>query len=725
MRKLFFASCWLLIALPSLAQQEITVLDIYRGKFLPQSVEGFNWMNDSRFYTTSTGGMIVKQEVENEDAEPEVLFDAGQQEGQVLFDDYRFSADEQKILLRTNFRKIYRRSYTAEFFVYDLKTQQLSPLSENGRQQYATFSPDGSKVAFTRDNNLYYKDLTSGKEVQITQDGKPNELIHGSTDWVYEEEFAFTKAFWWSPDSRKLAFISFDESEVKEYNMQVWPSGALYPTDYRYKYPKAGEDNAKVSVTIYHLEEQRQIPVDIGQETDIYIPRIIWTQDANLLSVRRMNRLQNQLDILHVNAKTGESAAVLTEKTDTYIDLEYCDDLTYLQDGEHFIHTSEQSGYKHIYLYRLNGELVNQITEGDWEVTELLGIDESGKKPMLYYLSNEDQLLGRGFWQIRLDGKKKKLMRNEKGTHHVTLSKDFQFYVDEFSNTITPTSQTLYRTSNNQRIRQLSDNTAQQELLSAHGCRPKELFDFKTEDGVKLHGYMIKPHNFDKSKKYPVLIHTYGGPGRQMVTDEWAGYYNYIWHQMLAQKGYLIVVVDNRGVPGYGEKFKKATYANLGKLDSRDQIQTAIYLKSLPYVDAERVGIWGWSYGGYMTALCMTLGADHFKAGISVAPVSNWRFYDTIYTERFLQRPQDNPGGYDDYSPVYHAEKLRGKYLLVHGTGDDNVHFQNAIALQNALISANKQFQSFYYPNRDHGIYGGITRVHLYDMMTTFVLENL
>jgi len=713
---------WLL-SFHAFTQNKLTVGDIYRNSDLrARSVDHVNWMKDGRFYTAQNGADIVQYDVTTGRAVQTIL------EGKSLninYNSYNFSADERKLLLTTDFEPIYRRSYKAEFYVYDLATKSLARLSEGGKQSYATFSPDGSKVAFTRDNNLFFKDLRSGQEIAVTTTGKLNELIHGSADWVYEEEFSMAQAFEWSPDGSKIAFISFDERKVPEYNMQMWPENKLYPVDYRFKYPKAGENNSVVSVSIYDLTSGKTTTVELGSETDIYVPRIKWTNMPHVLAVLRLNRLQNKMQLLYADATTGKTTLTLEENSNTYLEAENFDMMVYLKNGKQFIWASEQSGYKHLYLYNNDGKLVQQITQGNWEVDSFLGIDEAAKVPVIYYTSTEVSPIERHFYRIGLDGKNKQQLTRSSGTNRINISCDFKYYFCYNNSNSSPLNVKLYQVAGNKLIKTLEENQALQKAAADFCLSQKEFFTFKTTDGTELNGYFIKPPNFDPDKRYPVLMYVYGGPGSQQVLNTYANGTNDLWHNMLAQNGYVIACVDNRGTGGRGEAFKKITYANLGKYEVADQIEAAKYLGSLPYVDKNRIGIWGWSYGGYMSSLCLLLGNDVFKAAIAVAPVTNWRFYDTIYTERFLQRPQDNPKGYDDYSPVTHADKLKGKFLLIHGTGDDNVHFQNAVALQNALIAANKQFESFYYPNRNHGIHGGITRIHLYQMMTDFVLKNL
>ncbi len=715
----------LVVSFQGVSQEKITIENLFqKGTFNENSVYGIRWMNDGQYYTSRDGADIVKNDVTTGE-QVEVIVKGTDLNPQISWNDYSFSTDESKILFMTERESIYRRSYKAEFYVYNRASKILTKLSENGKQSYATLSPDGSKVAFARDNNLFYTNLSDMKETQITNDGKWNHIINGSTDWVYEEEFSITKAFFWSPDSKKIAFCTFDESHVKEYNMQMWPDGGqrLYPEDYKFKYPKAGEANAHVTLFIYNIDSNKKVQVDLGSEKDQYIPRIEWTKDANLLSVRRMNRLQNQLDILHVNGTDGSAKTVFTENSDTYVDV--TDEvLVYLEDGKHFLRSSEKDGYKHLYLHDMEGTEVQQITKGKWEVTTFLGIDETKKKPVVYYVSAEDSPLERHFYSTELSTGKKAKLTSVKGMHRINISRDFKYYFDYYSNTTQPQVVKLFEIKKNKEVKTLVDNAELAETAKKYGMATKELFTFKTSENIELNGYVLKPIDFNESTKYPVLMFQYSGPGSQQVTNSWGGG-NFWWHQMLTQQGYIIVVVDGRGTGARGSEFKKMTYGQLGKYEVEDQIETAKYLQTLPYVAAERIGIWGWSYGGYMSSLCMMRGADYFKAGIAVAPVTTWRFYDTIYTERYLGLPQNNPSGYDGNSPLSHVDKLKGKFLLVHGTGDDNVHFQNAVALQDALIAANKQFDSFFYPNRAHGIRRDNARIHLYKMMTDFVLNNL
>jgi dipeptidyl-peptidase-4 len=633
--------------------------------------------------------------------------------------------------LSTGTESIYRRSSKADYYIYDVATKNTRDLSNGAKQSYATFAPDGSRVAFARDNNLWIVNTASAgasaeyiKERQVTTDGVFNSIINGSTDWVYEEELSFAQAFFWSPDSKKIAWYRFDESRVKEYNLQKWNKGSLYPTDYRYKYPKAGEANSVVEIWIYDVATGKKVKADIGTETDIYIPRVMWTANSNTLSVRRMNRLQNTLEILHVDANTGKSNVILTEKSETYYDIDYTDDLVYLKDGKRFLMASERSGYKHYYLCNVDGTGLTPITSGNWEATQLVGIDETSQ--VLYYLSTEGNYLNRTFYSISFDGKKKTKLSEKDGTHSVNMSNDTQFYIDMVSNAAEPLTVSLYRTKTNKLVKVLENNEELRKKLKDYNILKKEFFQYTAADGkTKVDGYILVPEILEQNTKLPLLVFQYSGPRSNSVSNSFGGGANFFWHQMLVQKGVLVAVVDTRGTGSRGEQFTKQTYKQLGAMEMSDLLAAGSYLGNLPYVDKDRLGIWGWSFGGYTTALVMTKGAGTYKLGISGAPVTSWRYYDNIYTERFLQRPNDNALGYDNNSPLTYAHMLKGKFLLIHGTGDDNVHFQNSVALEDALISAGKQFQSFYYPDQAHGFRGAKVNAHRFVLMTEFILGNL
>ncbi|MDN3205185.1 S9 family peptidase [Algoriphagus sediminis] len=702
-------------------KKEVTLEDVFKkGTFSQKTVRGINWMNDGQFYSSLINNQgytqVVKMNLATGEQE-ELLLD-GKALG-VNFQSYSFNGDESKALISTDVESIYRRSSMGVFYVVDMESGTKTELAEGEKISYATLSPDNDKVAFAKQNNLFMTNLSSGETTQITEDGEWNKIINGSADWVYEEEFSMAQAFKWSPDGKKIAFIRFDESEVPEFNMQLW--GPLYPQDYKFKYPKAGEKNSDVSIHIYDLASGETIRVDAGEETDIYLPRIYWTRDPNKLAFIRLNRLQNQLDLFHADATTGESELIISESSKTYVDLNYNDDLKYLADGESFIRTSEQDGFKHIYHHAMDGTLINQITQGNWEVTEVVSIDEEEEK--IYFISTEQSPLERNLFVSGFDGKGKKILTPLEGTHTINMSKDNQYFIDYYSTTEKPVTVTLMDAKGKE-VTVLETNEALNETLTSFSLGQKEFFTFETVDGTELNGYMIKPADFDPNQKYPVLMYVYGGPGSQNVVNRWGGSRD-MWHQALVAEGYIVACVDNRGTGARGRDFKHSTYANLGKLETVDQIEGAKYFAKQSFVDPGRIGIWGWSYGGYMSSLSLMIGNDVFKAAIAVAPVTTWRYYDTIYTERYLQTPRLNAAGYDENSPINHVNKLKGNFLLIHGTGDDNVHFQNTVDLVNALITADKQFETFYYPNRNHGIYGGNTTWHLYTQMTDFIKRKL
>ncbi|MCC3153717.1 S9 family peptidase [Hymenobacter sp. BT770] len=715
---------------PIHAQQKLplTLEDIWaKPTFRSASVPGFNWMNDGRYYSALEGGSLVQHEVTTGKALQTLVAATDLQlpgaAKPLEVDGYSFNANEQKILFTTETEPIYRHSARSTYYVFDRGTKKLTPLSAGGKQGYATFSPDGQRVAFTRDNNVFVTDLATMKETAVTTNGVKNNLINGSADWVYEEEFTFAQGFFWSPDSRQIAFYTFDESQVPEYDMQEW--GSLYPKENRFKYPKAGEKNSVVSVSSYDVASARTVKMDVGPEPNQYIPRVQWTTAPNTLSILRLNRLQNKLEILHADASTGNTKVVLTDTSPAYVDI--TDDLRYLPGGKQFLFTSEKDGYQHLYLHDMNGKQLRQLTKGNWEITTINGFDP--KAGFVYFTSTEGSPLQRHLYRVNLKGSgKQRLSEAGNGTDAVNMSPDTKYFLNIHSSTGVPQVVSLREGASGKLVKTLEDNAKLRQTLTQYDLGKLEFFTFKTSEGTELNGSMLKPSNFDPAKKYPVLMYVYGGPGSQTVADNTGGGIsttNYLWHQLLAQKGYIVVSVDNRGTGARGSNFRKLTYANLGKLETIDQAEGAKYLGTLPFVDKSRIGIWGWSYGGYMTSLAMTKNADLFKMGIAVAPVTNWRYYDTVYTERYLKTPQENPAGYDENSPVQFAQNMKGKFLLVHGTGDDNVHFQNSIAFVDAMIKANKDYQTLYYPNRNHGIRGGNTSLHLYRQMTNFVLQNL
>ncbi len=701
--------------------KKITLEDIWlKGTFRPAFIQEIRSMKDGEHYCILKDNAINKYAYKDGKLQSvileasKIILPAAMEK--IEIEDYQFDNSESKILISTNTEPIYRHSSVSNFYVYDTKTSSISELSKGGKIRLAEFSPDGSKIAFLRDNNLFVKNLSDNTEKQITTDGLNNNIINGSTDWVYEEEFGFSKAFFWSPDGSKLAYYRFDESKVKEYTMQMF--GELYPEQYNYKYPKAGEDNSLVTIHTYNVTNGKISKMDIGTETNQYIPRIKWTAENNTLAILRMNRLQNKLEILLNNASDGSSKLIYTETNKYYVEIN--DDLNFLSSG-HFVFTSEKDGYNHIYLYDVNGKFIKQLTSGKWDVIEIKGIDEKNKT--IYYQSAESGAINKDLCSVKLDGSKKTIISAKQGNNEADFSNNFKYYISTFSDANTPGIYTINST-NGKELVVLEKNEKLAGTLKSYGFTKKEFATLKTDAGIELNYWIIKPANFDATKKYPMLMYVYGGPGHNTVVNSY-GYSDLSWFEMLAQKGYIVVSVDNRGTGFRGEEFKKCTYKELGKFETEDQIGAANYFANQSYIDKNRIGIFGWSYGGYMSTLCMTKGADFFKAGIAVAPVTNWRYYDNIYTERFMRTPQENASGYDDNSPINHVKKLKGKYLLIHGTGDDNVHVQNSMDLISALVNANKQFEMQFYPNKNHSIYGGYTRFHLYKRMTDFLLNNL
>ncbi|WP_163712373.1 S9 family peptidase [Mangrovibacterium lignilyticum] len=712
----------------SQAQKKITLEDVQAyGTFNQKSVDGLYSMNDGLHYTTlEQGSKIVKYDYKKGEKVGDV-FDLSKIEDAAInhFSSYEFSDDETKILLCTQEEKLYRHSKTANYYIWNSVTEELTELSAKGKQQLATFSPDGERVAFVRDNNIFVKSLKFGTENQVTTDGKTNEIINGAPDWVYEEEFSFSKAFVWSPDSKFLAFLRFDETEVPVYAITMYKGSnptlnenSVYPGKDMLKYPKAGEKNSVVSVQVYDLKSKTTIQADLGTDTDQYIPRIKWMADAADIAVMRLNRRQNQLDVLLVNPNTGDSRLFYTEKNKRYVDEEFLDDFTILPDNNYLVINSEKSGYSHLYLYNRQGFEVRQLTSGDFDVTEFYGFDS--KKKIFYYQAAKESPTQREIYFVSLDGKKQGKLSSKAGTNNAEFSTGFQYYINTFTNLSTPKQTALY-SIDGKLIRVLEDNQGLQEKLADYEIKPREMFQFKTSEGVELNGWIIKPLNFDSSKKYPVVMTQYSGPNSQKVLDQ----FDIDWYNYLAQEGFIVACVDPRGTGARGEDFKKITYLQLGKYESDDQVETAKYLGSLAYVDKDNIAIWGWSYGGFMTLMSMEKGGDIFKAGIAVAPVTNWKYYDTVYSERFMRTPRENPDGYNDYSPLSNPGGITGRLLVVHGSADDNVHLQNSMEFSEALVQAGVQFDMAIYTNRNHGISGGNTRLHLYQKMTDFLKMNL
>ncbi|MEN9449183.1 MAG: hypothetical protein RJA25_2473, partial [Bacteroidota bacterium] len=632
-------------------------------------------------------------------------------------DSYTFSNDEKKILIANNSDQIFRHSSVSHFYIYDIATKSVTKISDDKIQE-PTFSPDGSKIAFAKENNLYVYELASKKTTQITTDGKRNAIINGITDWVYEEEFAFVRAFDWNASSDKIAFIRFDESQVPEFSMNVYGQD-LYPVTDRFKYPKAGEKNSEVSLHIYDVKTANTKKIDLGNYNDFYIARLDWTNEANTLSAQVLNRHQDNLDLLFIDGNTGAKKVVLNEKDKAYVDV--TDNLTFLKDNS-FIWTSEKDGFNHIYQYDKTGKLKNQITKGNWEVTSYYGFDE--KTGTIYYQSVENGSINRDVYSIKLNGSGKTRLTSSTGTNAATFSPNFQYFINSYSSAKNAPKYTLNDSKTGKTIKTIVSNEALETKLASYNLPSKEFFELTTAKGNKLNAWMIKPKDFDANKKYPVFMYQYSGPGSQQVNNDWNGADDY-WFMMLSQQGYIVACVDGRGTGFKGADFKKCTQKELGKLEVEDQIDAAKLFGTYTYVDQSRIGIFGWSYGGFMASNCIFQGADVFKTAIAVAPVTSWRYYDSVYTERYMQTPQENASGYDTNSPITHVSKLKGNFLLIHGTADDNVHVQNSMKMIEALVQANKQFDWAIYPDKNHGIYGGKTRLQLYTKMTNFIKEKL
>mgnify|MGYP001277691261 FL=1 len=696
--------------------KQINLEDIWENyKFYYKSYRGLNSMNNGEFYTqiknSEEGQEIIKYSFKNGERIVRIFKSSDFKIKRI--NSYSLSDDDRLMLLATETESIYRYSRKAIYYVFNIQNNKLKKLSEN-KIRYPTFSPDGSKVAYVYENNLFIKDITNGKETQITNDGKKNQIINGASDWVYEEEFKLVKGFEWSSDSRTIAYYKFDESHVKEFSMDKF-NGSLYPSQEVFKYPKAGEANSTVNILLYSLDSKEKTLIYTEEEYE-YIPRIKWSKDPHILTMIGLNRHQNKLDFILVNSKDGSNNILFSEEDKYYIDIH--DNLTFLPNN-FFIWTSEKKGYNHIFLKGLDGS-EEQITSGSWEVTSFKGLDSD--KMQIFFTSTEDGSINRSLYVLDLETGKRKKLSTQIGTNSAKFSKGLKYYINTFSDADTPPVFTLHK-ADGTLIKTIEDNTEFKNKLKDYDLSKKEFLTIYT-DNADLNAWIIKPPNFDKNKKYPLFMFLYGGPGSQQVLNKY-GSSNFYWYQMLAQKGYVVACVDNRGTGGKGSEFKKMTYKELGKYETIDQIDAAKYFGNLEYIDKERIGIQGWSYGGYMSSLAITKGAETFKLAVAIAPVTNWRYYDNIYTERYMQTPQENASGYDDNSPINHVEKLKGKYLLVHGTADDNVHVQNTYEMTSALVRANKQFDLFVYPDKNHGIYGKNTRYHLYKKITNFILENL
>ena len=710
------AAFFLLVFQTSIAQQNITVEDIYTGKFRTAGLQSLRSLNNGTEY------IVLNYNRDRTQTLDKYSYATGEKTGTILSSEeigipiysYEMNDSENKILITSQSESIFRYSSYDKVHVYDRNTKELTPISDH-LVRSAALSPDGTKVAYVFENNIYYQDLKNNTTTQVTKDGKNNELINGVTDWVNEEEFGFVRAYQWSPDSQQIAFLSFDEKEVPEFSMDVYGND-LYQYPYVFKYPKAGEKNATVKLHVYSLLSQKRKEINLNRNEEYYVARINYAPTGTL-TAQVLNRHQNVLDFYYVDT-AGNASIAFTEKDNAYVDVS--DDLTFLQDGS-FLWTSEKDNWKHIYLYDKNGKEKRQITSGEWDVTAYYGYD--AKKQRIYFQSTEDGSINRGVYSISLTGKKKRKLSNKIGTNRASFSKNFTYFINTYSSATTPPVYTLHKAKDGALVREIKNNNQLKEVLKDYQFSEKEFVTIPV-NGNDLNMWMMKPVDFDPKKSYPLLMFQYSGPGSQQVANSWYGANDY-WHSMLANEGYIIACVDGRGTGYKGADFKKVTQKELGKYELEDQIAAAEVLGEMDYIDASRIGIWGWSYGGFMSSNCILKGNDVFSTAIAVAPVTNWRFYDSIYTERYMTTPQENASGYDENSPINHVDKLKGKYLLIHGSADDNVHVQNTMRMIEALVQANKQFDWAIYPDKNHGIYGGNTRIHLFNKMTNFIKENL
>lgn len=714
------------------AQEKLTLEDIAGGKYFPNYVYGVNPMNDGESYTqlSNDGKRIIRRSFKN-GKELGVIFDVdaarGNQKLQGI-DGYIMSPDERRILLRTQTRMIYRRSYTAVYYIYDVANKTYEPLSDGGPQQMPIFSPDGNVIAFARDNNLFLVKLLYGNaETQVTKDGKFNEVLNGVPDWVNEEEFSTARSFDFSADSKMLAWVRYDESKVPVYAIQEF-KGAYptrmeydeYPGEYRYKYPVAGAKNSDVSVMTFDIKNRVTRTMKLPLDADGYVPRIHFTSDPEKLAVVTLNRHQNRMDIYMANPRSTECKLAVREENPKYVTDAAYGCLQFY--NNHFAYISDRDGYRHIYWYNLNGQLERQVTKGNYDVSAFYGYDEASGR--FYYASHEESPMRTAVYSIDKNGKKKKLSQHV-GTNNATFSKSMKYFLNVYSSAQQPPVTTLCQASDGKVLSTMVDNAELKAKITPL-LGQKEFFSFKTSEGVELNGWMVKPRDFDASKKYPVIMYQYSGPASQEVKDDWSmGFYpGAMFESYMADQGFVFVCVDGRGTGARGADFEKCTYLRLGDLESKDQVEAAIYLGSLPYVDKNRIAIWGWSFGGFNTLMSMSEGRNVFCAGVAVAAPTNWKYYDTVYTERYMRTPKENAAGYAT-NPIQRANALHGDLLLIHGTADDNVHFRNFTEVSEAYVQAGKMFRQQVYTNRNHFIQGGNTRLHLFRTISDFFIEKM
>lgn len=700
--------------------KRIELKDILDGKFRQLTAIGeLRSLPDGEHYTMMNKDrtMIIKYAYRT--GQPVDTLFSTKRARECTFDDfegYEINSTGHRILVWRETERIYRRSFKAEVYTYDVRRNMVKPLTEsNDKVMIPTFSPDGRMCAFVKDNNIWLKKFDYDTEAQVTRDGAFNKIINGATDWVYEEEFSVTNLMAWSPDNEYLAYVRFDESNVPEYSMQIYGDG-VYPGYYDYKYPKAGEKNSTITLHSYNVETKDIKLLKAPIDADAYIPRISFTSNPEQLAVMTLNRQQNIFSMYYANPKSAVFRLILKDENKRYVDSEWLNGIQFTKDG--FLYVSEKDGYAHIYQYTATGVEQRQVTRGNWDVTRLTGYDETAN--IVYYESAEESPLRRSVYKVDGKGVKTRLSVQE-GSNSASFSSNYAYYINRYSNASTPVSITVNETKTGKELRVLQNNAALKEHLSQHAYRTKEFIRLQTASGFELNAWMVKPANFDESKKYPVLIFQYSGPNSQSVLDQ----YGFDWEQYLATAGFICVGVDGRGTGARGEEFRKCTYLRMGELESKDQIEAAQALAKYSFIDGKRIAIWGWSFGGYNTLMAMSTGNGTFKAGIAVAPPTDWKYYDTVYTERFMRTPKENASGYNATSPIRLANDLQGKLLLVHGTADDNVHFKQTLDYAEALVQAGKQFDMHIYRDRDHGISGGNTRLHLYTKMTNFLLDNL
>ena len=711
-----------------LAGERLDLKAVAGGDFAGEALTRVEPMADGETYAqiSKDGKQVVKYSFKT-GKQVGVIFDANAVRGANIgsIDGYVMSPDGRRMLIQTHTKRIYRRSFTAEYYIYTLGNSSVVPLSDGGPQQTPIFSPDGNQIAFVRDNNIFLvKLLYDNAESQVTKDGKRNEVINGIPDWVNEEEFATNSSMVFTADSKQICWIRYDESAVKEYSMQMFKGSnpsmdeyADYPGFYSYKYPVAGGENSKVAVYSYDIKSRQTRKMQLPLDADGYIPRIKMTSDPTKVAIFTLNRHQDNLSIYMANPLSTVCQLVIQDKVDKYFKEEAMANIKITD--RHILMPSDRDGYMHLYLYTLGGQLKRRVTRGNYEVTDVYGYDEATGD--VYYAANELGPQDKQVYVAHQNGKTERLTARE-GYNSATFSAGYKYFINTWSDINTPVVYTLNNNSGKV-LSTLVDNKGLKEKLAAYDLGTRELFSFTTSEGVKLNGWMVKPAGFDASRRYPVIMYQYGGPGNQQVLNSWnigmCGQ-GALLEQYMAQQGYIVVCVDGRGTGGRGAEFEKCTYLRLGELEAKDQVETALWLGSQPYVDKNRIGIWGWSYGGWNTLMSMSEGRPVFRAGVAVAPPTSWRYYDTVYSERYMRTPKENPSGYDEVNPMARVDKLSGALLICHGLADDNVHFQNTAEYTEALVQADKDFKENIYTNRNHSIYGGNTRNHLFRQIVNF-----